>query len=402
MRSADADPVVTVITCFLDEETFLGEAVESVLAQTMERWELLLVDDGSSDRSISIARQYEAAHPDRIRYLQHPGHVSRGLATSRALGLEHARGRYVSFLDADDWILPTHLERLLAALGPDREREVAYCGWSYVTPDGDRAFGLFAEEGGDLFEAHASYCVSVVHTYLVSLELLRSVGGFDTSLRSCEDWDLWQRVARTGARFGTVRDKLALYRIRRGSMTSYGARILADGLEVLRRGHAPDPRVPRPHPEFPEGLPVEGLALRGFDLACSCAGFEIGGGREARELLSMLSDHGRWTLDPWHVARSVTIHALVASGRPRQDWPRLWPELSDNLERFLVALEERSGSVGLAASARSLCRDLVAQTGSSTTFPLDPPSRSARFAMRLRSFRDGLLTGSKSASRPGA
>jgi hypothetical protein len=405
--SANAGPLVTVITCFLNEERFLAEAVESVLAQTMPAWELLLVDDGSSDGGTALAAEYAARHPDRIRYLEHEGHATRGLAASRELGLGHARGRFVHFLDADDWILPTHLEQLTDALGPDLELEVAYCGWTYVTPEGQEAFGMFAEEGGDLFEPHASYCVSIVHTYLVSRALVQSVGGFDTSLGSCEDWDLWLRVARTGARFGVVRDKLAAYRIRRGSMTSSGSRILADGLEVLRRGHAPDPRVPRQHPAYPEGLPPEGLAHRSLDLLCSCAGFEIGGGRDARTLFPLLPPESRSPLDPWEVARSVTIHALVATGRPRHDWPALWPELSANVESFLSALEAHSGCRGLARDARALCRHLVASTRWSTDFPLHPPSRRARLATRLRSLKDRFATGggrgpSGLASSPGA
>jgi peptidoglycan/xylan/chitin deacetylase (PgdA/CDA1 family)/GT2 family glycosyltransferase len=377
-------PVVSVVTCFLNEERFLGEAVDSVLAQTYASWELLLVDDGSHDRSTVVAREYATRYPDRIRYVEHDRHQTHGLAASRNLGLSHARGEFVAFLDADDRILPRHLERLTGVLESDRDLDAAYCGWTYVTVDGNEAFGAFGGAYGDLFVPHAEYCFSVVHTYLASRALIATVGGFDTSLQSCEDWDLWQRIARAGARFGTVRDKLAAYRIRPGSMTSRGARLLADGLEVIRRGHAADPRVPRPHPVYPNGLPRAGLPRCELDLVCTCAGYEIGGGRDARPLMGMLTPEARATLDPHEVATAITTHALVASGRPKSQWGELWPVLRPNLGPFLEALEARSETPDLARHAASWCRRLVAihDARPGTLLPARPVR--ARFAIGAR------------------
>jgi glycosyltransferase involved in cell wall biosynthesis len=96
------EPRVSVIAIFLNEERFLPEAVESVLAQDFTDFELLLVDDGSSDGSTSIARRYAAKRPGRVRYLEHPGHANRGMSATRNLGLSQARGEYVAFIDADD------------------------------------------------------------------------------------------------------------------------------------------------------------------------------------------------------------------------------------------------------------------------------------------------------------
>jgi glycosyltransferase involved in cell wall biosynthesis/SAM-dependent methyltransferase len=111
-----ASPLVSVVTIFLDEERFIEEAVESVLAQTYPRWELLLVDDGSTDASTEIARRYAARHPGRVRYLEHPRHENRGMGASRALALEHASGEYLCFLDADDVYRPRKLEHQVATL----------------------------------------------------------------------------------------------------------------------------------------------------------------------------------------------------------------------------------------------------------------------------------------------
>src|SRR5205807_873118 len=81
---------------FLNAERFLREAVESVFAQTYPHWELLLVDDGSTDRSGEIARRFAADRPDRVRYLEHPGHENRGMSASRNLGIRSARGELVA------------------------------------------------------------------------------------------------------------------------------------------------------------------------------------------------------------------------------------------------------------------------------------------------------------------
>lgn len=102
-------PAVSVITAFLNEERFLGEAIESVISQRYDDWELILVDDGSSDGSPAIALEYAARYPGKIRCFQHEGGVNRGLSASRNLGISQARGALVAFLDADDVWTPEKL-----------------------------------------------------------------------------------------------------------------------------------------------------------------------------------------------------------------------------------------------------------------------------------------------------
>ena len=100
--------LVSVVLIFLDEERFLEEAVQSVYDQRLDDWELILVDDGSTDRSTLIARDL-AARDDRIRYFDHPGHENRGMSASRNLGVAHATAPYIAFLDADDTWTPDKL-----------------------------------------------------------------------------------------------------------------------------------------------------------------------------------------------------------------------------------------------------------------------------------------------------
>lgn len=108
-------PIVSVVMPFLDAERFIAEAIDSVVAQRFTVWELLLVDDGSTDGSTRIARD-AAARDARIRCLEHAGHHNRGKSTSRNLGISAARGHYITFLDADDVFLEDKLARQVGLL----------------------------------------------------------------------------------------------------------------------------------------------------------------------------------------------------------------------------------------------------------------------------------------------
>jgi len=107
---ARVDPLISVITPFLNGKRFLEEAIQSVLAQTPSDFELLLIDDGSTDSSSSLARDYAARFPRETRYFEHAGHTNRGKSISRNLGIANARGEHLTFLDADDVFLPRKLE----------------------------------------------------------------------------------------------------------------------------------------------------------------------------------------------------------------------------------------------------------------------------------------------------
>ncbi|MFD2515166.1 glycosyltransferase family 2 protein [Pontibacter locisalis] len=108
MKSSAAHKV-SIITCFLNIEPYLEETINSVLQQDYEQWELLLIDDGSTDGSTEIAKTFASHYAEKIVYLEHPGHINRGSSASRNLGLEKATGSFIAFIDADDVWLPSYL-----------------------------------------------------------------------------------------------------------------------------------------------------------------------------------------------------------------------------------------------------------------------------------------------------
>jgi glycosyltransferase involved in cell wall biosynthesis len=137
-------PLVSSIIIFLNEETFIQEAIESVFAQTYENWELLLVDDGSTDNSTDIARSYAAQYPHKVRYLEHENHQNRGMSASRNLGIQNAQGEYIAFLDGDDIWLPKKLEQQVNILNLESSAAMVYgrteiwYSWAKNSPDNQR------------------------------------------------------------------------------------------------------------------------------------------------------------------------------------------------------------------------------------------------------------------------
>jgi glycosyltransferase involved in cell wall biosynthesis len=136
--------LVSVIIIFFNTERFIQEAIESVLAQTYQAWELLLVDDGSTDGGTAIAQWYADHGPGQVYYLEHTGHENRGMSASRNLGIRHARGTYITFLDADDVWFPRALQEHVAVLKSWPEAGMVYgpiqwwYGWTGRPEDGER------------------------------------------------------------------------------------------------------------------------------------------------------------------------------------------------------------------------------------------------------------------------
>ena len=192
------NPMVSVIIIFLNAEAFLEEAIESVLAQTYDPWELLLVDDGSLDGSTEIARKYARLQPEKIRYLDHENHVNRGKSTSRNMGILNAKGEFVAFLDADDLFLPQKLERQTAILGARPEAAMVYgpslywYGWTGKQEDIRRDFnGRLGVPPHTLIRPPAlltrflrnGEIVPCICSLLVRRRILQDSGGFDESIQ---------------------------------------------------------------------------------------------------------------------------------------------------------------------------------------------------------------------------
>ncbi len=109
-------PLVSGIIIFRNTQKFIEEAIQSVFVQTYDNWELLLVDDGSTDGSREIAQSYAIKYPEKVRYLEHENHQNLGVSAARNLGVARAKGDYIAFLGADAVWLPHKLQQQIAIL----------------------------------------------------------------------------------------------------------------------------------------------------------------------------------------------------------------------------------------------------------------------------------------------
>jgi GT2 family glycosyltransferase len=181
-------PLVSVVLPTMNRAHALRSAVQSVLEQTYDGWELLVVDDGGSDHTPDVMAEY--AFEPRISYVRHD--VNRGVAAARNTALAAATGEYVAYLDSDNTWRPDFLELMLRHLERHRA-EAAYSATALVEVGGQgrRAYrGMpFIREA--LRERNYIDCIALVHRR----DLLERTGAFDESLRRTVDWDLLIRIA---------------------------------------------------------------------------------------------------------------------------------------------------------------------------------------------------------------
>jgi glycosyltransferase involved in cell wall biosynthesis len=211
---------------------YLTEAVESALCQSYGNVELILVDDGSTDASPAIGASVAERYPQRVTLLHAP---QVGPYPARNLGLRHAHGEFIAFLDADDWWDSTALEKLHRALVEGRA-DLAYCGWRNVGQ------GMTAEpyvpppyEQADAIEAFLRTTPWPIHAALVRRALVDQLGGFSVRRFSSMDYDFWLRALALTRSIVRVPEVLAYYRWHSpGQISAVKWRQALDALDVRR------------------------------------------------------------------------------------------------------------------------------------------------------------------------
>ncbi|PDQ19696.1 hypothetical protein CN311_18305 [Mesorhizobium sanjuanii] len=237
------NPLVSIVVPAHNAEVTLARALDCLLAQEIADWEAIIVDDASTDRTPTIIAGY-VEHDTRFRTMSSCAH---GAAGARNSGISTARGHWLMFLDADDWVDASFLAKMLAALKTAPDAVAAYCGSRRVMPGGELTpSSISTEVAIQPFETFARQCAIRTHTLLVDRETIVELGGFDVSLRTCEDWDLWQRLARLGKNWVMVDEPLAFYRISPNALSRNSTQMLADAEIVIARGFSPDPRLKHP------------------------------------------------------------------------------------------------------------------------------------------------------------
>jgi len=227
--------LVSVVMPVYNGEAYIAEAIESVISQGYPHWELVIVDDGSTDHTPDILRQY----PDpRITVIRQE---NRGEAGARNTGLDHASGQYIGFLDADDMFLPTALEDLATFLDTHQDADIVFADANMIDASGAHLMRL-SELRAVL---HTGYILEplVLQSTVVSVPMCMMVRKsaidarhtrFDENLRYGVDWDFWTELARFH-RFGYLPSPVGCYRVHTANMTSsVSSRRRKDDLAVGR------------------------------------------------------------------------------------------------------------------------------------------------------------------------
>jgi glycosyltransferase involved in cell wall biosynthesis len=185
-----------VIPCY-NQAHFLTEAIESVLSQTYPNFEIVVVDDGSTDETSEVASRYAQKHHQHHQQVRLIRQENQGLSGARNTGIRHARGEYLVFLDADDRLLPRALEAGVEQLEahPECAFVSGHCRW--ITSDGLPLTGWKQDRvEGDPYLELLRGCPIFVPAVMYRRAVFESVGDFDTSFKASEDYDLYYRIAR--------------------------------------------------------------------------------------------------------------------------------------------------------------------------------------------------------------
>ncbi|MEM1334487.1 MAG: glycosyltransferase family A protein [Actinomycetota bacterium] len=254
----------------LNRQDLLPIALRSVQMQSLEDWECIVVDDGSLDDTVAVARRFMDADP-RFRVIRHQSRL--GLPAARNTGLAMARAENVCFLDDDDFLLADSLSARLEALrGQPDDVLGAFCDWINTDPHvGLEAFRpekALVERGQITFSSLRSGVPFIATAPMLRRRALIGLGGFDETFHRAEDSELWHRALRFGFRFLDARHVGVAYRRSPGSMVLRDPQAQIETLrEIELRADAPDPHIGAHGP-----LPIaDGLA------ALAAPGLRAGG-----------------------------------------------------------------------------------------------------------------------------
>jgi len=200
---------VSVVIPTYNYGRFIADAIGGALGQTLEPFEIIVVDDGSTDDTEKVVRGFG----DRVRYIRQE---NAGVCASRNRGVAESKGEYVAFLDADDIWLPEKLEKQIAKFAEDRDIGLVHCGMREFDGETGDTIQLHLDGGeGSIADNLLLWKEPVIvgpgGTVVVTREAFEKSGGFDTEMKVGEDWDFCYRMARK-FKVGFVPEALVNYR----------------------------------------------------------------------------------------------------------------------------------------------------------------------------------------------
>jgi glycosyltransferase involved in cell wall biosynthesis len=204
-------PLISVILPVYNAERYVGQAIESILGQTLGDFELIVIDDGSTDSSSDVIKRYAA----QDRRIVPVSRENRGLVATLNEGIDLARGQWIARMDADDIALPNRFERQIAHL---RQTGADLCGGAVRCFGNRKAVWRFpiSHEG---CEVQLLFDVPFAHPTVIGRKELFATLRYDPAFETSEDYDLWQRVWAAGYRMINVPDVVLRYQVHGGQVS---------------------------------------------------------------------------------------------------------------------------------------------------------------------------------------
>lgn len=255
-------PTVSVVVPTYNRKVALARALRSVLAQTWSDWELIVVDDASTDETEAVARSFDDG---RLVYVRHSRNSGGGAA--RNTGIRGAHGKYVAFLDSDDEWFPEKLAHDIEAFATPGDRVgLVYCGKELVDGDGNVLLRRIPAIQGDVYRQLLAHdFIGSCSRVAVHKDILEATGGFDDSLPSGQDWDMWLRAAKL-AKVACVPECLVKRHLGHEQISGSLKRICEGHLKVVEKHR--------------KELDAEMLARHWADLSAMLMNYDLARGRE--------------------------------------------------------------------------------------------------------------------------
>lgn len=212
------DPLVSVVIPTYNRAVMLMEAIKSVFEQTCTEFEVVVVDDGSTDNTLEVLKE---VNDPRLVVV---AGKHEGASAARNLGVDAARGELIAFLDSDDLFLPTKLQAAVDAFKARPELVMVYSHWRQDNVINGSNIRLEPTAEGDIRHDLLMCSLIVVPTVVVRKDVFLKAGGFNVGMKIAEDYDLWCRISSFG-NIGLIREPLSIVRLHKNNtfMEAYSA-----------------------------------------------------------------------------------------------------------------------------------------------------------------------------------
>lgn len=332
---------VSIILPAYNASTTLERTIASVKAQDYKDWEIIIIDDGSTDKTPELAQDY-AKKDERILYYKQD---NAGVSSARNTGLTKADGDWILFLDSDDTIDPRFLSKMMHSAN-DNNSDIVICEYLHCN-EGEKLniSGKSSKLPKDAITELMIWPYFAVHAAITKREHVLKTDGFDTTLKTCEDWDFWIKIlTQEGIRYSNVNEVLAFYHNTPDSLSKGASDMFADCREIRRRQkeHVYGPLAAKYEMDEAQSILKDTQELCWYVAVDAAQGHDKTYIHDTFEHLASPFQGDVWLND------CVFEGLNVGSCLKTRDTFKIWPKAQQTITKLFTIIEERTGHKGAA------------------------------------------------------